>query len=73
MQYVFGETSVKTGIKLFFINDPIVVENVNAGVITSASLGKLNASIPRYNADEPELTNKQCFFAKRVAIFFQIF
>ena len=56
-------TSVNTGIRLFFIRQPIVVEKVSAGVIISESLGKSNDSIPRYKAEDPELTYKQCFFA----------
>ena len=46
MLYVRGSTSTKTGIKSFLTMQPIEVEKVNAGVITSEPALKLKASTP---------------------------
>ena len=43
---------------------------LNDGVITSDFFGKLNASMPIYSAEEPELTYKQYFFSNSLAISF---
>ena len=38
-------------------------------MITSEFLGKAKALTPMNRAEDPEFTNRQCFFLNRVAIF----